>query len=64
MSSFMYRLETWTSFAACSWIALVTRGLQCPRLQTEMPAAKSRNSTPSSSKSFAPSPRTKSCFGA
>lgn len=40
--------------AACSWMALVSRGWQWPMLQTAMPVQKSRYSLPVSSHSVVP----------
>ena len=56
----MNRLETWISSPAWARIAATTSGWQWPVLQTEIPARKSRYSSPSASHSRAPSPRTNS----
>ena len=56
----MNRLETWISSPAWARTAATTPGWQWPVLQTEIPARKSRYSSPSASQSRAPSPRTNS----
>jgi len=46
------------SSCACSQIAATTVGLQCPVLQTAIPATRSRYSFPSPSQTVEPFPRT------
>ena len=43
---------------ACSAIAAVTAGCECPMFKTAHPAVKSRYDLPSLSKTLEPSPRT------
>ena len=57
------KLEMWPRVCSCSVTAATRAGWPCPSALTAMPPSRSTYSLPSSSQTWAPSPRTRVSFG-